>query len=223
MQVDVRSAQDSSPSSMAARALNRSGRGSACRARSKSENIARNRWVPVVAHSSCSKLGRMLRIPSNLANSLVETGDLVGAEQQYELALEAASPTIEFFCNYSRFLLNQGRWNDALKVVDEGLKGCPRNPYTAQLLADKALVYAEQNRGAQCLSAAEEALSLAPDEVRTNYLYGRALALVGRLRKARRQILKVLKMDPDNQDAQRALTLLDNAVGSGRRWWKFWK
>lgn len=161
----------------------------------------------------------------NLANSKKALGDFGGAEDVYKQALKSEAAVSAVYCNYSRLLIDQGRWNEALNVTAEGLRRHPKDPLAAQLHADQAYIHAEQNRGEESIVAARAAMALDGQSLRNNYLFGRALALVGRLQDAREQILKVLAMDPNNQDGQRALAMLDQAIGkrNTKRWWEFWK
>ena len=59
-------------------------------------------------------------------------------------------------------------------------------------------------------------MALGANGVRSHYLHGRALALLGRLPEARQEILQVLTLEPNNQDARRAMDLIDAALASAK-------
>jgi predicted Zn-dependent protease len=67
-------------------------------------------------------------------------------------------------------------------------------------------------KGAEALKYADMAIQRGANGVRAHYLRGRALALVGELKKARKEMLHVLQLDPKNADGQRALAMIDNAL-----------
>jgi Flp pilus assembly protein TadD len=93
------------------------------------------------------------------------------------------------------------------------------------LLEELAFLWAESVDGKHALQSAEAAMALGSQSVRTHYLRGRALALLGRLHEARREMGHVLTLDPDNADANRAVKMIDEAAGSRRpkASWRFWK
>src|SRR5205823_2725109 len=82
------------------------------------------------------------------------------------------------------------------------------------LLEEQSFLWAECERGEDALWSADAAAALGSNSVRTHYLLGRALALLGRLEEAREKMQHVLALDPQNADAQRALTLIDDALRS---------
>jgi tetratricopeptide (TPR) repeat protein len=76
------------------------------------------------------------------------------------------------------------------------------------------------------LSAAEAALSLAPDNGRAFYQRGWALGMLGRLPEAHASFRRLLELEPNNQDARRALNKIEAALPTAREtkrpWWKVW-
>lgn len=94
-----------------------------------------------------------------------------------------------------------------------------------QLLEEQSFVWAECQRGDEALRCADEAVGLGSNSVRTHYLRGRALGLLGRLDEARSELNQVLALDPTNADAQRGLQLILAAFPPDpvKRWWQFWK
>jgi Flp pilus assembly protein TadD len=93
------------------------------------------------------------------------------------------------------------------------------------LLEEQSFLWAECERGEEALRSADAAVELGSHSVRTHYLRGRAVALLGRLEEAHNEMNQVLALDPDNADAQRALNMIDAANGpKGRKpWWQFRK
>ena len=94
-----------------------------------------------------------------------------------------------------------------------------------RLLEEQTFLWAECAGGVEALRSADAAAALGSNSIRTHYLRGRALALLGRLEEARTEMRHVLRLDPNNADAQRALKMIEAALRpqEPRRWWQFWK
>ena len=152
----------------------------------------------------------------NQANSLARLGDAAGAEQSYRQALVLDPERVSHARNYVRFLIDAQRWQEALPVLDAALERATTDADRIALLEDRALVFAEQEKGAESLASIEAALARGSDSVRTHYLHGRALALLGRLEEAREKIRHVLTLDPENADGKRALEMIDSVLLWGR-------
>jgi len=88
------------------------------------------------------------------------------------------------------------------------------------LLEEQSFLWAECERGEEALNSADAAKKLGSNSIRTHYLRGRALALLGRLEEARSEMNQVLALDPNNADAKRGLNMI---VAASRPWWQFWK
>ncbi|MFL5242563.1 MAG: hypothetical protein ACJ8FY_10685 [Gemmataceae bacterium] len=93
------------------------------------------------------------------------------------------------------------------------------------LLEEQSFLWAECERGTEALSSAEAAAEFGSKSIRTHYLRGRALALLGRLEEARNEMDQVLVLDSNNADALRSLKMIDAAIRpkQDKRWWQFWK
>jgi tetratricopeptide (TPR) repeat protein len=152
----------------------------------------------------------------NQANSLARLGDLTAAEPLYRQALAREPERAHHARNYVRFLIDAERWEEVLPVLDAALEKATMDADCIALLEDRALVLAEQEKAAESLESIEAALARGSDSVRTHYLHGRALALLGRLEEARAKILHVLTLDPDNADGKRALEMIDSVLVWGR-------
>jgi tetratricopeptide (TPR) repeat protein len=125
----------------------------------------------------------------------------------------------------TRFLNSVGFNRLAAEMIDGALAGFRSTESRIGLLEEQAFLWAECERGDEAIRSADAALALGSASVRTHYLRGRALGLLGRLEEAREEMTYVLTLDPTNADAQRALTMIDAASRpkEGNRWWQFWK
>ncbi len=159
----------------------------------------------------------------NQANSYAALKQAGKANVLYQQAISIEPTRSTNYWNYVRFLREQGRMDDALEWASRGTKRAKRDEYVGQLYEDKAFLYAEANEGEGALDAAEAAVAIGPQRLRAIYLHGRALAMVGRLKEARERIQQVLMMDPQNEDGNRAMRLLDQAMGGPKKWWQFWR
>jgi tetratricopeptide (TPR) repeat protein len=148
----------------------------------------------------------------NQANALYYLGEGAEAERLYRCALARGPGPQAFSYMLARLLTDQQRPDEALAVIEQGLSQVDTDPFTARLLEHKAYLLAEQERGEESLRSSEQALALA-DSVSAHYLRGRALALLGRLEDARLEIQDVLARQPENREAQRALRMIQNALG----------
>ena len=77
-------------------------------------------------------------------------------------------------------------------------------------------------------AATVQALALGAESASARYLRGRALALLGRLPEARADLRRVLTLDPDHEEAKRALRMIGDAMDRSQNrllqwltgWWK---
>jgi Tfp pilus assembly protein PilF len=152
----------------------------------------------------------------NLANSLALLGEHDAAEELYRRAMTLEPNNLTHDTNYTRFLCDRGRWEEALVVIKAGLGKTTEPAQLIPLLEDQAFIYAEHQHGAEALASAEAALARGSQSVRAHFLRGRALALLGRLVEARSEMERVLAMDPNNADGQRALQMIDDTLVWGR-------
>ena len=125
----------------------------------------------------------------------------------------------------SRFLHSIGYSQTAAAMLNQALELVADDASRIQLLEEESFQWAECNRGEEAFSSAEFARDLGSNSIRTHYLRGRALGLLGRLEEARDEITFVLSLDPTNADATRALKMIGNVLGdaNNKRWWQFWK
>jgi Flp pilus assembly protein TadD len=125
----------------------------------------------------------------------------------------------------SHFLNSIGFNRAAAEMLDGALATFSAAADRISLLEEQAFLWAECERGEEALRRADAAFALGSKSIRTHYLRGRALALLGRLQDARNEMSQVLALDPNNAEAQRALNMIDAAYRPTvpRRWWQFWK
>jgi Flp pilus assembly protein TadD len=105
-----------------------------------------------------------------------------------------------------------------------GVKGYDRREVQIDLFEEATSLWAECGRGDDALRTADAAVVLGSASVRTHYLRGRALALIGRLEEACAQMTQVLALDPDNSDARSGMSMIESALAQSVRnpWWKVW-
>jgi tetratricopeptide (TPR) repeat protein len=140
-------------------------------------------------------------------------------------ALEDGMELLEAWWLKARFLNSIGFNRTAAEMLDSALGRFNSAADRISLLEEQAYLWAECNRGAEALRTAEAAMAIGSNSVRTRYLHGRALALLGRLEEARNELNQVLTLDPDNADAKRGLKMIDAAYRpmDRKHWWQFWK
>jgi tetratricopeptide (TPR) repeat protein len=125
----------------------------------------------------------------------------------------------------ARFLHKVGFNRTGAQMLDGALAKFSRPEDRIRLLEEQSYLWAECDRGEEALGSADAAAKLGSASIRTHYLRGRALALVGRLEEAREEMLQVLALDPNNADGQRGLKMIDDVRRSKarKRWWQLWK
>jgi tetratricopeptide (TPR) repeat protein len=155
---------------------------------------------------------RMPAVLSDQARALTAMGEFAAAEAAHHRAITMAPNYSPLYLNFGDTLMRQQKWDAAEKVLDRGLTLARDSAEKVHLLDAKAYVYAGQQRGSDALHCVEQSLSLGSDLSRTYYLRGRALALLGRLVEAREAMQQVLKRDPGNADAVKAITTIDRAM-----------
>ena len=153
-------------------------------------------------------------IYSDQAQSLAELGDLAGAEAGHRRAVADRPTWAPLYLNFADLYVKQRRWPEAEQVLTAGLAHATDGGDRIDLLNGKAQALAAQMRGEEALACADEALRLGSASARSHFLRGRALALLGRLNEAQAAMQQVLRVDPDNGDARRALQQIAQAQQS---------
>jgi Flp pilus assembly protein TadD len=140
-------------------------------------------------------------------------------------ALQEGVELLEAWLLKSRFLNSVGFNRTAAEMLDNVLARFHSAADRIRLLEEQAFLWAERESGEEALRSADLAAALGSNSIRTHYLRGRALALLGRLEEARAEMSHVLGLDPNNADAQRGLKMIEAALRPKEpvRWWQFWK
>jgi tetratricopeptide (TPR) repeat protein len=139
-------------------------------------------------------------------------------------AIQEGTPPLDAWFLKSRFLSALRFNRSAAEMLDGALARATSAADRVRLYEEQSFLWAECERGKEALRSADAAAALGSESIRTHYLRGRALALLGRLREARDEMEHVLTLDPQNADAQRALGMIVGVIGSGRKsWWQVWK
>jgi hypothetical protein len=124
----------------------------------------------------------------------------------------------------ARFLHSIGFSRTAAEMVGGALVRFSGAADRIRLLEEQSFLWAECERGEEALSSADAAVELGSNSVRTHYLRGRALGLLGRLEEACKEMYQVLALDPTDADAQRGRDMIEAALRKeSRPWWQFWK
>jgi tetratricopeptide (TPR) repeat protein len=125
----------------------------------------------------------------------------------------------------ARFLNSLGFNQSAAEMLNGALAKIGDAADRISMFEEQSFLWAECQRGEEALGSAAAATALGSDSVRTHYLRGRALGLLGRLEESRNEMNYVLTLDPNNADANRGLKMIAAASGpgKGKRWWQFWK
>lgn len=152
----------------------------------------------------------------NEANALMRLGNHAEAEELYRRALDLEPERISHSLNYIRFLIDTRRLADALTAIDATLEWATEDADLIALLEDRAALLAEQANPAEALESIDAAVELGSDSVRTHFLRGRILGLLGRLEEARPEILRVLALDPHHSGAKEGLEQIDAVLVWGR-------
>jgi tetratricopeptide (TPR) repeat protein len=149
---------------------------------------------------------------TNLGMALRSLGDEDGAEEVYRQAVVTDPDEVLHYRNLAQLLLDQRRWAGALGVLETGLARATQPEDRARFLEGLAFVYVEDDRPERALDHVDQAIAFGTSSARTWYLRGRALALLGRLEEARAEMVRVLEKEPDNEDAKKGLTMIDEAL-----------
>src|SRR5689334_25439483 len=136
------------------------------------------------------------------ADSLEESGDLVGSERKWRDAFQL-EPRPDLGARLARNLLLQDRLNEAEEILNEVLES---HPYAADTLFVLGLTKKEKNE----LPAASDALTRAlssRDWPEARVILGEVQRQLGNIDAAREQLELALRRDPSNNEAWYTLGL----------------
>ncbi len=157
---------------------------------------------PLTVAVVCSEQGR----------AFAELGDMPAAERAHEKAIAAAPTNPLLYLNYADTFIKQRRGEDALRVLDAGLPWAQSPVEKVPLLEARGHVLAGMLRGQEALDCVDQAVTLGSNSVKTHYIRGRALAMLGRLPEAKQAMEQVLRLDPNMAAAREALQQIDAAL-----------
>jgi tetratricopeptide (TPR) repeat protein len=141
------------------------------------------------------------------------------------LALQSNPELLAGWFVKTRFMHSLGFHRTAVGMLAEAFPRVTATADRIELLEEQCYLWAECNCGEDAVRSADAAVALGSDSVRTHFLRGRALGLLGRLEEAREEMSTVLRLDPNNADAHRGLAMIDavEPLPTFRPWWQFWK
>jgi tetratricopeptide (TPR) repeat protein len=151
-------------------------------------------------------------VSSSRGNSLAAMGDFAGAEEAHRRAINACPDYAPLYLNFADTVIKQHRWDEAVEVLDLGLRRARAVPERIELLEAKGHALAGQMKGNEALACVDEAVALGSNSVKTHYIRGRALAMIGRLQEAQRAMEQVLRLDPNMIHARQALQQISAAL-----------
>ncbi|HLT35434.1 MAG TPA: tetratricopeptide repeat protein [Enhygromyxa sp.] len=132
-------------------------------------------------------------------------------ERALELTLARDPDDLQARVDLYSLLHNQRRFDEALAQLDLALPRLAPGDRVRSLTARAELLCQLQREG-EALASVEQALEHMPDDPRTLYTHGWALANLGRLAEARVSMARVVELEPDNGAAARALAQIDAAL-----------
>ncbi len=140
-------------------------------------------------------------------------------------AIQEGAGLLEAWFLKARFLNSVGFNCSAAEMLNGALAKLTSGNDRILLLEEQSFLWAECNRAEDALLSADAAARLGSSSVRTHYLRGRALGLLGRLQEAHDEMNHVLALDANNADAQRGQGMIDNALRAKpqKSWWRFWQ
>jgi len=182
-----------------------------------------------------------LRLDPDLAEGHVSRGNVLSllgrnaeADQSFRRATALAPGLRDAWYYYARFLFSVQRYAEATQAYEESARLNP-DDYDALIL--QAMPYERMGEPAKAraarkraLDAAERVLRNSPDDVRALYLSGGALITLGERQSGVARLERAVELRPHDfavlyntacsfalaGDSERALELLDRAVGTGR-------
>lgn len=123
--------------------------------------------------------------------ALERVGKASEAEAQYARAVELTPSLIEASQNLSALLLDQERFEEALRVTEAALELAPKD---SALLANRAIALDMLERP-EAIGAYEQLLELAPDDAANRFNYAVVLYLNERLKDAQAQLGRIETTD----------------------------
>ena len=161
---------------------------------------------------------------ANRGNCHEALGNVTAAVSDYEAAIRRERSGVTHYLNYERVWARRKRWAEAGDVIARGL-AVLADADAVPLLLEKARICNEQEQAELGLAAADGVLAFVPDQPRALYQRAWALGMLGRLDEAQSSLRRLLQIDPEDQDALKAIEKLEAvmpATHTHKPWWKFW-
>jgi tetratricopeptide (TPR) repeat protein len=149
---------------------------------------------------------------TNLGVSLRKLGRDDDAEALYREAIQMDPEQVVHYRNLGQLLVDQKRWAGALGALETGLARATKPEDRIRFLEGLAFVSIEEERASQALASLERAMSLGADSANTHYLKSQALALLGRLEEAGKEIDLVLQREPGHEKGKKARAMIEQAT-----------
>jgi tetratricopeptide (TPR) repeat protein len=173
------------------------------------------RWPDVIEQSR-----QILALNPSNADASGMRGDALFAQGQWNEAAAAYRQYLTLRPNDADALTRLGVTLMATNQTADGLAAFRRavdaNPQNGEARRNLAAALLDTNDPAGALVHASAAATLRPRDSVAHELFGRALALQGRLSEAIEQLQQALQLDPGNADARAELARLSNSVLSRR-------
>jgi tetratricopeptide (TPR) repeat protein len=135
-----------------------------------------------------------------LAFMYQEQGNIESADQYYKLATESGFDGIEYYIDYSAFLLSNARHSEALNLA---LKGAKQYPNSYQLLINLASAYDETGDEKKNEATLKKAITINPNDATAYYNLGNFYFLKKKdLPQAQNYYLNAIEKNPELIDAQ---------------------
>lgn len=168
------------------------------------------------------------------ANLLAVMGRAEEADESFRKAVRLAPGLRDAWYSYGRFLFSQARYADAVRAYEEAARLDPDDYDSLTLLAMPYEKLGQPEKASRArdrgIEAADRVLRNTPDDVRARYLSASLLMQRGRRQEGTARLEEALTIRPTDfavlynaacsfalvGDSDRALDLLDRAVGTGR-------
>jgi tetratricopeptide (TPR) repeat protein len=152
-----------------------------------------------------------------LARTREQRGELEGALQALDMALEVDPEHLTAKLKKAEMLVQQGYQKDDAEqiaagsvIIDEVLASEPTNP-DALLVSAKIAV--TRSDGEKAVKTASAAVDARPDWAQAHFVLGNALVMIGNTSGARAEVARSVELDPSLLDARRVLARLHSSLG----------
>jgi len=146
----------------------------------------------------------------NLGNAYAKTGRLDEAVEEYKNALKLNPDIVMAHNNLGNIYAMQGRLGEAVEEYKMALR---LNPDYEIVHANLGNIYIQEGRLNEAIAEYKAAIKITPDNATTRYNLGAAYLKTGMTDEARKEFEAVLTITPDDNEARKALLLIQKARG----------